>query len=108
METVSYLTINDETKEIADTVSRNNIENIAATIAAHSNDIEYIQLETGPQGSLTTSINQAYSTAYAAQANASAASEAAAAAHQEAVSAGQAAANAQESADSAAAAATTA
>ena len=102
MDTVSYLTINDETKEIADIASRNNIENIAATIAAHGSDIAYIQLETGPQGALSNSINQAYSTAFAAQANASAAAEAAALADDKAVSASQAATAAQNSADSAA------
>jgi hypothetical protein len=91
MDTVSYLTINDETKEIADIASRNDIQNIAATVIAHSNDIEYIQLETGPDGTLSNSISQAYSTAFAAQANAMAASEAAALADEKAVSATQAA-----------------
>ena len=105
MDTVSYLTINDETKEIADKASRNSIENIAATIAAHSDDIEYIQLETGPQGSLSNSINQAYSTAFAAQGNASAAAEAAALADEKAGEAGEAATSAQLSADDAAIAA---
>ncbi len=108
MDTVSYLTINDETKEIADIASRNDIQNIAATVIAHSNDIEYIQLETGPDGTLSNSISQAYSTAFAAQANAMAASEAAALADEKAVSATQAADKAWDEAASASAAANTA
>ena len=91
MDTVSYLTINDETKEIADIASRNDIENMAAIIAAHSDDIEYIQLETSPGGSFSTSISETQAMAQSAQVNAAAASEAAAIADEKAVSAGEAA-----------------
>ena len=70
METVSYLTINNETKEIADIVSRNSVDNIAAIVATQGDDIEYIQLETGPNGSITNSINAAYALANAAQTSA--------------------------------------
>ena len=91
MDTVSYLTINDETKEIADITSRNSIENIAATIAAHDNDIGFIRVTTGPGGTIANSINDAYVTAYAAQSAAVAAIEAATTADEKATSAGEAA-----------------
>ena len=91
MGTVSYLTINDETKEIADIVSRNNIEDIAATIAAHGTDLEQMQLEMGPDGTFSNSIDRAYLTALSAQTSAAVASEAAAVADAKAVSAGEAA-----------------
>ena len=108
METVSYLTINDETKEIADIASRNSIDNIAAIVATQSDDIEYIQLETGPNGSITNSINAAYALASTAQAGAISAGDAAAIADAKATAAGSAAAAAQNSANSASAAATNA
>ena len=108
MDTVSYLTINDETKEIADVISRHNIEHIAATVAAQGNDIEYIQLETGPNGSIITTMHQIENMAQDAQIGAAAASEAATQADNKATQAGQAAASAQSSASSASAAATSA
>ena len=58
MDTVSYLTINDETKAIADIVSRNDIENITAIVSEHEDDIESLQLVAGPDGSILTSIDQ--------------------------------------------------
>jgi len=101
MDTVSYLTINDETKEIADIASRNEIENMAAVLAAHNDNIEYIQLETSPQGSFALSIDEAQAVAAIAQASANAASEAAATADEKAVSANEAANTAWQYADSA-------
>lgn len=91
MDTVSYLTINDETKEIADMASRDKLENIAAIIAANSDDIEYIQLETGPQGNIMTSMTETQAIANAAQVNAAAAASAAALADEKAVDASRAA-----------------
>ena len=108
MDTVSYLTINDETKEIADIASRNNIEDMAAIIAAHTNDIQYIQLETGPEGSFSTSLSEMEAMALSAEVNAAVASEAAMAADEKAVEANEAATNAWEYADSANSAAQTA
>jgi hypothetical protein len=91
MDTVSYLTINDETKEIADIASRNDIQNMAAIIAAHTDDIEYIQLETSPQGSILSSIDDLEAMAVAAQVSSTAAIEAAAVADERAISATNAA-----------------
>ena len=105
MDTVSYLTINDETKEIADIVSRNNIENISATLDSYSSNIENIQFEIGSAGPIVAGINQAYLTAVSAQANAATAAEAAATADEKAFIASQAAVAAQSSADEAAEAA---
>ena len=101
MDTVSYLTINDETKEIADITSRNSIENMAAVVAAHDDDIQYIQFETGPEGTFLTAVADTQTLARAAQTSADAASEAAAIADGKAVSAGQAAERAWNYADSA-------
>lgn len=91
METVSYLTINDETKEIADITSRNSIENMAAVVAAHDDDIQYIQFETGPEGAFLTAVADTQTLAKAAQTSAEVASDAAARADEKAESAGQAA-----------------
>ena len=101
MDTVSYLTINDETKEIADRASRNNIDNITATLATYRSDIDDIQYETGPQGSIAASISNTYSLAYSAQAGAVAATEAAALADEKAANAAQAANTALAHADNA-------
>lgn len=105
MDTVSYLTINDETKQIADIVSRNDIENISTTLATHGTDIENIQFEVGSTGPIMIGISQAYATAMSAQASAALAAEAAAMADEKAVAASQSATSAQSSADEAAAAA---
>lgn len=56
METVSYLTINDETKEIADSVSRNNIHNITDIVTAHNQDIQILQADLGPGGAVERAI----------------------------------------------------
>ena len=77
MDTVSYLTINDETKEIADIVSRNDIEDIRAILAAQRTDIDNVQFDTSPQGTLAIAIGDAYTLALAAQTGASSATEAA-------------------------------
>lgn len=91
MDTVSYLTINDETKEIADVTSRSYVENIAAVVSAQGSDIEYLQYETGPGGSLLNSIDDVRSAANTAQTKAESATQAAAIANEKASSAGQAA-----------------
>ena len=105
MDTVSYLTINDETKQIADIVSRNDIENISTTLATHGTDIENIQFEVGSTGPIMIGISQAYATAMSAQASAALAAEAAIMADEKAAAASQSATSAQSSADEAAAAA---
>ncbi len=88
MDTVSYLTINDETKEIADATSRNNIENIAAVIAAQSTNIKNLQSQ---DENLSGSIGIVYDKTILAQSAADAAISAASAAEQKAESATQAA-----------------
>ena len=108
MDTVSYLTINDETKEIADKASRDNINNIIATVTAHDKDIEYIQLETGPQGSILASIDDAQALAVSAQVSAATANASAVYADEKATEAQQAAETAQSHADSALTAASSA
>lgn len=91
METVSYLTINDETKEIADISSRSDIENIAAIIAAQSENIQILQNETGPSGLFSTSIEEIRTIAEAARTGAVVATQAAIDADEKATSANQAA-----------------
>jgi methyl-accepting chemotaxis protein len=59
METVSYLTINDETKEIVDLVSRNTIEDIGAIVSTHDNNIKQLQLNMSPGGALPATIEDA-------------------------------------------------
>jgi len=108
METVSYLTINDETKEIADLASRNNIEDIAAVVAAHSMNLENLQADVGPGGSIENAINNATIIAQAAQQGAAAAADSATVAEQKAVEAGAAASSAQSAANDASLAATNA
>lgn len=94
METVSYLTINDETKQIADISSRNDIENMAAIVAAQNENIKNLQFETGPGGSIVSSLDRVEATTQTAIINAAAAVAAAESADQKAISAGQAAENA--------------
>ena len=101
METVSYLTINDETKQIADISSRNDIENIAAVVATQGDNIKNLQFETGPNGSIVSSLDRVETTTQTAIINAAAAVAAAESADQKAISAGQAAENAWNHADSA-------
>lgn len=91
MDTVSYLTINDETKEIADIASRDTLANISAIITANGDDIEFLKLETSSGGNLMTAISDSQAMSLSAQINAAAAAEAAALADEKAVSAGQAA-----------------
>lgn len=58
METVSYLTINDETKEIADLVSRNAVEDLATILASQNDDIDQMQLNIGSNGTLMASVRE--------------------------------------------------
>lgn len=91
MDTVSYLTINNETKEIADIASRDTLANISAIIAANGDDIELLKLETGSGGNLMAAVNDSQAMSLSAQISAAAAAEAAAIADEKAVSAAQAA-----------------
>lgn len=101
METVSYLTINDETKEIADLVSRNTIEDIGAIVAAQDSNIKWMQLALGDGGTFSTAIENVQATAQIAQTDATLAENLARVADSKATSANELASAAQVSADNA-------
>lgn len=108
METVSYLTINDETKEIADLVSRNTIEDIGAVVATQNNNIKQIQLAIGNGGSFSTAMEDVQVAAQTAKTDATLAENLARTADNKATAASElasaaqiSAANASQMADSA-------